>query len=179
MHRFLYINNYLYLYNMNLSDIKHLTLTCTKPMVAHWGDILIPDMEYTGEILFRDTEIITDYINYWKYGDLIIKGAEWHNKGYTENELHEVIPGYMKSSEIKRLYTKTIEMPFIRIKCSDTRTNSFCLLSDEEIFRFGADKYVEGKNIGKPCFTNTVHRVDDYFDYTPIRRENILNKILI
>jgi murein DD-endopeptidase MepM/ murein hydrolase activator NlpD len=85
----------------------------TKPMVAHWGDILIPDMEYTGEIFFRDTEIITDYINYWKYSDLIIKGAEWHNKGYTENELHEVIPGYMKSSEIKRLYTKTIEMPFL------------------------------------------------------------------
>jgi hypothetical protein len=27
---------------MNLPDIKHITLICTQPMVAHWGDILIP-----------------------------------------------------------------------------------------------------------------------------------------
>jgi hypothetical protein len=163
---------------MNLPDIKHITLICTQPMVAHWGDILIPGMEYIGEIFYKDTDIITDYVNYWKYHDLVIKGMEWHNKGYTENTLHEVIPGYMKSSDIIRLYTKRVEMPFISVKCSDTQTNSFCLLSDEEIFRFGADKRPKGRDMGRPCFRYSVHRVDDYFDYVSIRRDNVLNNVL-
>lgn len=166
---------------MNLpGDITHITLTCTQPMVAHWGEILIPGHEYTGEIFYKDTEIITDYVNYWKYSDLVIKSMEWIRKGYTEDNLHEVIPGYIKSSEIHRLYTKRVEMPFISVKCSDSQTNSFCLLSDEEVFGLGADKHkhVRGRNMGRPCFTYTVYRVDDYFDYTTIRRENVLNKIL-
>ena len=145
---------------MNLPDIKYLTLICKQPMVAHWGDILITGSEYQGEIFFRDTEIITDYINYWKYIDLILKGSKFY--------LHESIPDY-------KSYTKTVEMPFIRVECSDTQTNSFCLLSDAELFELGADKRW---NTGRPCFSYTVHLVDDYFDYTPIRRDNILNKIL-
>jgi len=153
---------------MNLPDIKYLTLICTQPMIAPSGNILVPHQEYTGEIFSIDTEIITDYINYWKYILLLLESDNWHRKGYTKNYLPELIPGYMESSEIDRLYTKTVEMPFIKIK-----NNSFCLLSDAELFQLGADKYN-----GKPCFKYTIHHVDDYFDYTSIRRNNILNKLI-
>jgi hypothetical protein len=163
---------------MNLpKDITNIKLICTQPMVAHWGNILIPGQEYIGSIYLRDTEIITDHDNYWKYINLTAGSIGWIRKGYTEDTLHEVIPGYMKSSEINRLYTKKVEMPFIRVKCSDNRHNTFCLLSDAELFELGADKD-KGRYKGKPCFTYSVYRVDDYFDYASIRRDNILNKIL-
>lgn len=159
---------------MNITK-NTLTLNCTNPMVAHWGDILIPGQEYTGEITYVNTEIVTDYENYWKYVTMMASSVEWIAKGYTQDTLHEVIPGY--KNNIDSLYTKRIDMPFIRVKCSDNKTNQFCLLSTSELFSLGCDYYKVGRNQGKPCFRYTVYLVDDYFDYVVTRRDNILNEL--
>ena len=166
---------------MNLEKTKlgeSLTLMCVQPKVAHWGDILIPGQEYTGEIIFQSTEIITDYDNYWHYSGLIANSRVWLRKGYTSETLHEVIPGYKTIKEVQDLYTKRIDMPFVKIKCSDSQTNGFCLLSDAEVFSLGSDIGKGGRSEGKPCFAYSVYRVDDYFDYSQLRRDNIINKIL-
>ena len=147
-------------------------------MMAHWGDILIPDQEYTGQITYVNTEIITDYDNYWHYTGLIAESFKWLRKGYDETNLHEVMPGYKTTKEVQDLYTKRIDMPFVRVKCSDGQTNQFCLLSDNELYSLGSVKAKGGKSEGKPCFSYSVHRVDDYFDYVQTRRDNIINKIL-
>lgn len=157
---------------------KLLKLKCINPMVAHWGDILIKGHEYTGEITYVNTEIITDYDNYWHYSGLISGSFKWLIKGYDETNLHEVIPGYKKHDEVHKLYTKRIDIPFIRVKCSDNQTNQFCLLSDSELFSLGSDIGKGGRSEGKPCFSYSVHRVDDYFDYVETRRDNILNVLL-
>lgn len=166
---------------MNLEKTKlneSLRLICTNPMMAHWGDILIEGQEYTGEITYVNTEIITDYDNYWKYISMISSSLEWLRKGYDETNLHEVMPGYKTTKEVDDLYTKRIDMPFVRVKCSDGQTNQFCLLSDSEIFSLGSDIGKGGRSEGKPCFSYTVHRIDDHFDYVQTRRDNILNQIL-
>ena len=152
-------------------------LTCIKPKYAHWGSILIEGQEYEGVIEMRSTEIITDYDNYWKYTTMILESRDWIRKGYDQSNLHEVIPGYKSLSEVNNLYTKRVDMPFITIKCSDNQSNSFCLLTDNEVYDLGADKSKDGNNKGKPCFSYTVYRVDDYFDYKPSRRDNILNQL--
>jgi hypothetical protein len=51
------------------------------------------------------------------------------------------------------------------------------LLTDKEVYDLGADKNKRGNGAGKPAFSYTVYRVDEYFDYTPIRRDNILNQL--
>jgi hypothetical protein len=166
---------------MNIEKTKlgeSLRLICTKPMVAHWGEILIVGQEYTGEIIYSSTEIITDYDNYWKYTSMIADSFKWLIKGYNETNLHEVISGYKSNKEVKNLYTKRIDMPFIKVKCSDGQTNTFCLLSDAEVFALGSDIGKEGRSKGKPCFAYSVSRVDDHFDYIQTRRDNIINKIL-
>jgi len=166
---------------MNLEKTKlgeSLTLMCTQPMMAHWGEILIPGQEYIGEIIFKSTEIITDYDNYWHYDGLVADSFKWLRKGYTQETLHEVIPDYKSIKEFHELYSKRVDMPFVKIKCSDSQTNTFCLLSDAEIFSLGSDIGKGGRSEGKPCFSYSVNRVDDYFDYSQLRRDNIINKIL-
>ena len=166
---------------MNLESTKlneSLRLICTDPMVAHWGDILIVGQEYTGEIIYKSTEIITDYDNYWYYNGLIADSFRWLRKGYTEENIHEVMPGYKNHKEVDGLYTKRVDTPFIKVKCSDGQTHHFCLLSDAEFFALGSDIGKGGRSEGKPCFAYTVYQVDDYFDYVQTRRDNIINKIL-
>jgi hypothetical protein len=166
---------------MNLEKTKlnkSLVLMCVEPMMAHWGHILIVGQEYTGEIVYVNTEIITDYDNYWHYTGLIADSFRWLRKGYDETNLHEVMPGYKTNKEVHDLYTKRIDMPFVRVKCSDGQTNSFCLLSDSELFSLGSDIGKGGRSEGKPCFSYSVNKVDDYFDYASMRRDNVLNKIL-
>jgi hypothetical protein len=155
-----------------------LELICTNMMMAHWGEILIPGREYIGEIKFVPTEIITDYDNYWYYNDLVANSIVWLRKGYTPETLHEVMPGYKTIKEFHELYTKRIDMPFVSVKCSDSQTNTFCLLSDSEIFSLGSDIGKGGRNEGKPCFSYSVNMVDDYFNYSQIRRDNIIDKLL-
>jgi hypothetical protein len=149
-------------------------LTCKKLKAAHWGIILEVGKEYEGRIITKSTEIITDFDNYWKYTKKVASSRDWIKKGYTQETLHKVIPGYRTLSEINDLYTKTIDMPFIRILCSDNQYNDYCLLTDEEIYALSADINKDGNKTGKPAFQYTVYRVDEYFDYTAIRRDNIL-----
>ena len=166
---------------MNLEKTKlgeSLTLVCKKSMVAHWGEILITGQEYLGIIVFKSTQIITDYDKYWYYNGLVCSSIDWIRKGYTEKNLHEVIPGYKTSKEFHDLYTKRVDMPYFQCVCSDGQTNSFCLLSDDELYRLGAAKGEGGNSLGKPCFGYTVHQIDEYFDYATLRRDNVLNKIL-
>lgn len=146
--------------------------------MAHWGEILIPGNQYVGEVYFKETQIITDYDNYWKYLTMISSSIEWLRKGYTQENMHEVMPGYKTNREIDSLYTKKVEMPYVKVKCSDGGTNSFCLLTHEELYKLGAAKGKGGNSLDKPCFCYTVFLADEYFDYTAIRRDNVLNKIL-
>ena len=150
-----------------------LELMCTDMMIAHWGKILIPGQEYIGEIKFVPTEIITDYDNYWHYTGLIADSFPWLRKGYDQETLHEVIPGYKSIKEVNQLYTKRIDMPFVSVVCSDGCTNQFCLLSNDEVIALGSDV-----RDGEPCFSYSVYMVDDYFNYSNIRRDNIIDKLL-
>ena len=152
-------------------------LVCKKAKGAHWGFILEEGKEYEGRIITKSTEIITDFDNYWKYTEKVASSRNWIKKGYTQETLHEVIPGYKTLSDVNSLYTKRINMPFIHILCSDNMYNDYCLLTDEELYALGADINKEGNKKGKPAFSYAVHRVDEYFDYTPIRRDNILNQL--
>lgn len=154
-----------------------ITLKCHTPISAHWGEILIVGLEYTGEIITKEASVITDYDNYWKYTSMVSQSITWIRKGYDESNLHEVMPGYIKLSEISRLYSKKIEMPFVNVKCSDGGVKDFCLLTDSELYRLGASKGKEGKSLGKPCFCYSVNRVDDYFDYSAIRRDRKLSDL--
>jgi hypothetical protein len=152
-------------------------LVCKKAKGAHWGFILEEGKEYEGRIITKSTEIITDVDKYWKYTEKVASSRDWIKKGYTQETLHEVIPEYKTLSEINDLYTKRINMPFIHILCSDNMYNDYCLLTDEELYALGADINKDGNKKGEPAFSYTVHRVDEYFDYTPIRRDNILSQL--
>jgi len=141
-------------------------LLCKKGKIAHWGAIIIEGQEYEGEIITKSTEIITDFDNYWKYTEKVASSRNWW-----------FIPGYKTLSDVNSLYTKRINMPFIHILCSDNMYNDYCLLTDKEVYDLGADVNKDGNKKGKPAFSYTVYRVDEYFDYTPIRRDNILNQL--
>lgn len=152
-------------------------LRCIKPMSAYWGDILIVDKEYkVNEIKMVPTEFITDHDNYWKYLTKISSSMEWIRKGYKQETLGEVIPGYLTLSEVNKRYTKKVDMPFAIIECSDNQKKRFCLLSDKEVYALGADVN-NNRNEERPAFSYTVYMVDDYFDYVKTRRDNILNKL--
>ena len=161
-----------------MKDGDIITLTCINPYVAHWGDVLIPGQQYIGLIVFRSTEIITDYENYWKYNSMVASSITWIRKGYDESNLHEVMPGYKPYSQVKDLYTKRIDLPYFQCVCSDNHTNFFCLLSDAELYSLGAAKGLDGRSKGKPSFSYTVYRIDDYFDYTSVRRDDVIKKLL-
>jgi hypothetical protein len=128
-------------------------LICKKGKIAHWGAILIEGQEYEGDIITKSTEIITDFDNYWKFTEKIATSRDWIRKGYTQETLHEVIPGYKTLSDVNSLYTKKVNIPFIRIKCSDYQHNDFCLLTDKEVYDLGADKNKRGNGAGKPAFS--------------------------
>ena len=152
-------------------------LTCIKGMFAHWGAILHEGQEYEGVVEYKSTEVITDYDNYWKYTEMVASSRDWIKKGYDESNLHEVIPDYRAYHEIHNIYAKKIDLPFITIRCSDNQKNSFCLLSDNELYELGVAKGKDGKSKDEPCFVCSVNLVDEYFDYTPIRRDNILSQL--
>ncbi len=147
-------------------------------MTAHWGEILIVGQEYTiSKIENRSTEFITDYENYWKYTSMISGSIEWIRKGYTQETLHEVIPGYLDMKEVHKRYAKKVDIPFANILCSDGQTNTFCLLSDDDVYALGAVKNKGGNREGRPGFNYTVHMIDDYFDYVQTRRDKKLKEL--
>ena len=84
-------------------------LRCTHGMFAHWGNIFEEGKEYDViEIVERKVGFITDYDRYWEKTKLIAGARDWIRKGYTKENLHEVIPGYLTMEEVKRLYIKEV-----------------------------------------------------------------------
>lgn len=153
-------------------------LMCIKEMTAHWGEIFIVGQEYTvSKIETRSTEVITDYDNYWKHTSMVAGSIEWIRKGYTQERLPEVIPGYLELTEVHNRYAKKVDMPFAVIKGTDGQFNSFCLLSEGEVYNLGAVKNKDGNRKGRPSFNYTVHMIDDYFDYVQTRRDKILKEL--
>ena len=155
-------------------------LRCTHGMFAHWGTIFEEGKEYDViEIVERKVGFITDYDRYWEKTKLIAGARDWIKKGYTKENLHEVIPGYLTMEEVKRLYIKEVMLPHVLIKGDDGQTNSFCLTSYEEFYKMGAS-VSEAKNNslrGKPAFEFSVRVIDENFDYVQTRRDRRLSEI--
>ena len=155
-------------------------LRCTNGMFAHWGTIFEEGNEYDViEIVERNVVFITDYKEYWEKISLISGSLTWLRKGYTQDNLHEVIPGYMTAKEVKKLYTKEVMLPHALIKGDDGQTNSFCLTSYEEFYKMGA-AVSEARNDnlrGKPAFEFSVRVIDENFDYVQTRRDKRLSEI--
>ena len=155
-------------------------LRCTHGMFAHWGTIFEEGKEYDViEIVERKVGFITDYDRYWEKTKLIAGARDWIKKGYTKENLHEVIPGYLTMEEVKRLYIKEVMLPHALIKGDDDQTNSFCLTSYEEFYKMGA-AVSEARNDnlrGKPAFEFSLSVIDENFDYIQTRRDRRLSEI--
>ena len=155
-------------------------LRCTHGMMAHWGTIFEEGKEYDViGIVEKKVGFVTDYDNYWEKTGLIASSRDWIRKGYTKENLHEVIPGYLTIEEVKRLYIKEVMLPHALIKGDDGQTNSFCLTSYEEFYKMGA-AVSEARNDnlrGKPAFEFSVRVIDENFDYVQTRRDRRLSEI--
>jgi hypothetical protein len=155
-------------------------LRCTHGMFAHWGTIFEEGKEYDViGIVEKKVGFITDYDRYWEKTGLIASSRDWLRKGYTKENLHEVMPGYMKMEEVTRLYIKEVMLPHALIKGDDGQTNSFCLTSYEEFYKMGA-VVSEARNDnlrGKPAFEFSVKVIDENFDYIQTRRDRRLSEI--
>lgn len=155
-------------------------LLCIEPRAAHWGSILTKGKWYDADICEKEVEIITNYDEWIKQIGLVSSSITWIRKGYTEETLPEVIPGYMTMKEVNRLYTKRIMMPHIVVRTDDNSRMSLITLTEKEILELGADisKAKNERKKGRPAFGYSVYLVDDFFDYLPTRRDNRLNELL-
>ena len=155
-------------------------LRCINTMGAHWGTIFEEGKEYDViEIVEKKVSFVIDYDRYWEKTKLIAGSRDWIKRGYTKENLHEVIPGYITMEEVKKLYIKELMLPHALIKGDDGQTNSFCLTSYEELYKMGAavSKASNRTLRGKPAFEYTVRVIDEYFDYVQIRRDIKLSEI--
>lgn len=155
-------------------------LLCIKGMAAHWGTIFEEGKEYDViEMYERKVGFITDYKKYYEKISLLARSRDWISKGYTKDNLHEVMPGYMKSEEVNRLYVKEVMLPHALIKRDDGQSEAFCLTSYEEFYKMGATvSEARNNNLrGKPAFQYSVRVIDENFDYVQIRRDRILSEI--
>ena len=76
-------------------------LRCTHGMFAHWGNIFEEGKEYDViEIVERKVGFITDYKKYFEKITLLARSRDWIREGYTQDNLHEVMPGYMRMEEV-------------------------------------------------------------------------------
>jgi len=155
-------------------------LRCINTMAAHWGTIFEEGKEYDViEIVEKKVSFVIDYDKYWEKTKLIAGSRDWIKRGYTKENLHEVIPGYITGEEVKRLYIKEEILPHALIRGDDEQTISFCLTSYEELYKMGAAiSKANNRNLrGKPAFEYTVRVIDEYFDYVQIRRDMRLSEI--
>lgn len=151
-------------------------IVCINEKWAHWGIIFKKDKEYsTIPVENKKVSIITDCD---KYDHFISIGAslevrEWIRKGYTEDNLHEVVPGYIKYKEIGDRYTIKVELPFIRVIGDDTSIYHFCALTHQEI----SSRYNITLKKGKVPFRYTTYLLEEYFEYKDVIRNNKLNEL--
>lgn len=108
-----------------------------------------------------------------RYVDLIVDKVKYFNElgknplGGTKEEHIAFKTIYLNAI---KLYTKKILLPFITIKGINT-TNSFCIKSKEDIQK-------EYGLIDEFSFRTTTHFINDFFDYTTYKREQLLKKLL-
>ncbi len=149
-------------------------LLCIKGEWAHWGDVLTIGKLYTGYTMEHTYSIVTDNEKYWYYNSLFTSSVEWIRKGYTQETLHEVIPGYLQYREVMEKYTIKVVIPVTTVICDDSHTNTFCSMSKEEIL----NKWnVELNNRGEIAFTTTVKMVENYFLTVEQIRDNKLKDL--
>lgn len=149
-------------------------LRCIKDRTYHWGLVFTSNNFY--EVVsskMKEISIITDYDKYWYYTELQSEALPFIRKGYKQDNLHEVIPGYISIEEKEKLFSKKIMVKFLQIVGEDGSKEYFCELSKEQLLQLGADQ----RN-NKITFEYTNHLVDDYFDYREIKRDITINKIL-
>ena len=163
-----------------------ISLLCTKSYKAYWGDILTKGLYYSGSYFDKKVTIITDYVTYYDKIRLVSMSAFWVKRGYTDQNLLDVLPGFIPYNEIIRLYSKDVFMPYLSIQTKDDIygvIDLYTMTNDEIISKYELDEkcivsYDKSKYFGNVAFVTTENSIDDYFDYTSIRRENNLNKII-
>ncbi len=159
-------------------------LRCIKKKEAYWGDIFIPGDWYDMIETEREVTLITDYDNYYKYVTMISQSILWIRKGYTEENMHEVMPGYITMKEKENRYTIKVKLPYGQLKGVDDHIYSYYLLSDDEIIeKFGLDREIaiskdtKTNSFGRLSFGTTENVIDNFFDYLPTRRDNRLKEL--
>ena len=125
----------------------------------------------------REIAVITDYKTYYEKTTLLAQSYKWILKGYKPENLHEVMPGYMSTKEIRRLYTKDIKFKYARITGDDNQTYEFLLMTNSEIIQKGAAIRPEGTNKGKPAFQYTNYVFEDYFIDMQTQRDDKLKEL--
>jgi hypothetical protein len=150
-------------------------LICIKENYAHWGGIFTVGSKYEGTIIEHYYyTIVTDNEKYWHHNSLSIESRHWISKGYTQETLHEVIPGYLIYSEVMRRYTIKVNIPTLRVTGDDKKIYTFSLMTKQEILN---EWNVEVTKQDEIAFTTSVKMTEDYFITESQIRENKLNKL--
>lgn len=143
-------------------------LKCKKNEDVYWGSLLTEGKSYVvTRTRTYTTTLITDEANYWKHTKVIAGAIEWIRKGYDQDTLHEVIPGYLTMRERDALYTKEVEILEFIVTTDDGNSGSYCATTIKELL----DKY------GSCKFNTSIYFVEDYFDTTAELRNQAINKI--
>lgn len=151
-------------------------IVCINEKWAHWGTIFKKDKEYSATpVENKKVSIVTDCDKYYHFISIgaSLEVREWIRKGYTEDNLHEVVPGYLKYKEIGDRYTIKVELPFIRVIGDDKSINDFCTLTHQEI----SSRYNITLKKGKVPFRYTTYLFEEYFEYKDVIRNNKINEL--
>lgn len=151
-------------------------LICKKTHATHWTEILIKGYTYhLSKPFYKPTTFVTNYGEYFRLTKEI---AEFNQKWKTLLATKEKIDYLNKTetkNELKKSYTKTLELPHVKVEDPSDKNISMELLvtTIQELKELGADKNIESVN-----FTTTTYMVDDFFDYFPHRLDQKLIKLL-
>ena len=154
-------------------------IKCIKTMEPYWG-ITFEEGKYYKilKIENRNVEVTLDYEKYFHYCSKVASSVDWIRKGYTEENLHEVIPDYMPYKEMRERFVKTISIPYVYIKGDNGDTESFYIMSDEDIMKkYNLDEksISTGRREGRLHFQTTEDAIDEYFEWPEFIREEKLN----
>ena len=151
-------------------------LICIKPYVTHWGSILTVGKEY--EFKSYDgsklVQIIADEKMYYKSLTDFLKFAE----GKDIEDLRKDTDEFDRLEKESSKYVIRVELEMIYTKCDDGKTMSFYTQTNKQIMnKFNLTEKCLNED-GKISFGHTMHSIDEYFDYSHIRRLEKLNKLL-